>query len=530
MILPESREIKASSTLKKVRLSSAAAIWFWVFIGIWAFIASVQSAHGEAYAWVDGTPLLRERSVKLALSYGREEKARSNSHILKNELAPPPLLGSSQTFWAFNIAKEEYYQVEATLKAIGEHCYIYVENTNLTRASDKVIDRLRSSFDTRIYPTNSRVFGTPPDVDGDPRIFILVLDVKDNFSGTSQSFVAGYYDSTNQYPNGTQVEDEVLKTSNEAEILYVDLNPADPTSSQVLGTIAHEFQHMIHWNHDPLEDAWLNEGLSDLAIFLNGYGHPDSHVIAFREAPETSLADRFDNGLAEYGAAYLWALYLWEKYGGDTTIGELVSNTGVGKEGIEETLSSLSISATFASIFHDWKVANYLDDTSFDRRYGYESIDLNLYSDLKVVIPDEADGTGVVNGWGSEYLKIIDPAEITLKGDVALNARVISGEASVSDLVWENGTGSIRVDRTDTVLALNLDAPSVSGNELAPQSLYSYSINFEDSDTPPAQPPGDIFGLFGCSLAGSGGGSGLAGPLALGWVGLWGWRIIRRRR
>src|SRR5215216_4935336 len=44
------------------------------------------------------------------------------------------------------------------------------------------------------------------------------------------------------------------------------------------GTVAHELQHLIHNDHDPDEDSWIDEGMADLAIYLNGLGHPQDHV------------------------------------------------------------------------------------------------------------------------------------------------------------------------------------------------------------------------------------------------------------
>ena len=499
------------------------------------FIILIPYAHGENLPWVDGTALLHEQSVRLALEYGWGEKMVPGAGILKNKVSSPRLVGDSRTFWAVDFVKSEenqeiiYYQTEAVLEAIGEHSYIYVEKANISKVSNKAIAGLKSGFDEPIYPTTTEVFGDPPDVDGDLHIVILVLDIRDGFSGSGQPFVAGYYDSYNQYPNDTQMGNKVLGNSNETDMFYVDMDPADPASSQTLGTIAHEFQHMIHWNYDPFEDVWLNEGLADLAIFLNGYGHPVSHVDFFLRAPETSLADQFFSGLNEYGAAYLWTLYLWEKYGGDDTITSLVSNKGVGIKGIEETLTSLSISVTFADIFHDWKVANYLDGVSIDKRYGYKNIDLDSFSDLKIV---DADGEGEarkINGWGNDYLRFTGPSDIILEGNANLNIRIISNDSSVSDLVWENATATLKVGSGSIILALNPDEASVSGEELAPKSSYSYSTESEGGNPPASQPPDDVFGFFGCGFAGSGG-SGMVGPMALGWVGLWGWRFARRKR
>ena len=35
--------------------------------------------------------------------------------------------------------------------------------------------------------------------------------------------------------------------------------------------LAHEFQHMVHWNNDRNEETWVNEGMSELAQEVAGY-------------------------------------------------------------------------------------------------------------------------------------------------------------------------------------------------------------------------------------------------------------------
>ena len=38
------------------------------------------------------------------------------------------------------------------------------------------------------------------------------------------------------------------------------------------GTFAHEYQHLLQYYQDPNEVSWVNEGLSDFAETLTGYG------------------------------------------------------------------------------------------------------------------------------------------------------------------------------------------------------------------------------------------------------------------
>ena len=52
----------------------------------------------------------------------------------------------------------------------------------------------------------------------------------------------------------------------------------DTTDLTIEGVIAHELQHLLHNYSDPGELSWVDEGLADFAIFLNGYPTGGSHA------------------------------------------------------------------------------------------------------------------------------------------------------------------------------------------------------------------------------------------------------------
>ena len=51
----------------------------------------------------------------------------------------------------------------------------------------------------------------------------------------------------------------------------VHVNSTNPGSAYMLGVMAHEFQHLIHYVADPDEDSWINEAMSELAMSVSGY-------------------------------------------------------------------------------------------------------------------------------------------------------------------------------------------------------------------------------------------------------------------
>jgi hypothetical protein len=88
-------------------------------------------------------------------------------------------------------------------------------------------------------------FGSPPDVDMDGKLDILLLDIHDTFA-SSGSYVAGFFDP-NDLTNSA--------TSNECDLIYIDLYPSikydgEINVSRSVPTLAHEYQHLIHANYD----------------------------------------------------------------------------------------------------------------------------------------------------------------------------------------------------------------------------------------------------------------------------------------
>jgi uncharacterized protein YjdB len=178
-----------------------------------------------------------------------------------------------------------------------------------------------------------------------------------------------------------------------------------------LGTLAYEYFHFILNSYDPFEEIWVDEGLAGLARFVCGYGHLGSNVSAFASAPGTSLISWQDN-LANYGATYLFMLFLEEHYGGSATTLNIVSNPGVGIDGINSALSQSGQSVTVNDIFTKWVVANYLNNSSIsggayaytDSFSGISSAPGNFQNtDSKGTYP--ASGNGNLDLYAANYIR-----------------------------------------------------------------------------------------------------------------------------
>ena len=135
----------------------------------------------------------------------------------------------------------------------------------------------------------------PSDPDSDALV-MLAYNAFDDFyyDCDENSYTAGYFapDMIDQYGMNVIVVD----TLDWADRVGGD----DPVYE---GVIAHELQHLLHNYSDTGELSWVDEGLADFAIFLNGWGNTNDGHMEFQQVfhRETSLT-RWGGGLENYGA------------------------------------------------------------------------------------------------------------------------------------------------------------------------------------------------------------------------------------
>jgi hypothetical protein len=155
------------------------------------------------------------------------------------------------------------------------------------------------------------------------------------------------------------------------------------------GVIAHELEHLLMNYSDPGEPSWVDEGLADLAIFLNGYDIGGSHLTYHQVFHRETSLTRWGGGLENYGASLTYFLYLWEQAGGngdgtytadgqyDNAGGDLLiklifQNAADGMAGVQAAIDEFNrrTGADLRSaeeLFMDWAIAVKLDDEGSDR-------------------------------------------------------------------------------------------------------------------------------------------------------------------
>jgi len=256
--------------------------------------------------------------------------------------------------------------------------YVFPNPNGCWRPEDRIstawLAYLLGEFDNNIYPTDTAIFGEPlARGDEGQKVWILIHNIRDEsyYDCAQTSYIAGYFSAS---------ED----AENNKNMMHIDsydwLNRHGPGVARPYlyeGVFAHEFQHLVHFDQDPDEPSWVDEGCADLAMFLCGYGHSSGHIAYYFVYHEVISLTFWGGDLPDYGASYLFALYMFEHFGGAEFFTALVQEQANGIEGIENTLAAFGYTESFDEIFDDWTIANYIDDTrKSGGKYGYETLDV----------------------------------------------------------------------------------------------------------------------------------------------------------
>jgi hypothetical protein len=377
-----------------------------------------------------------------------------------NPTPPAYQPGDQETFWVGESDTLRFFQVTATLRYMGPNSYWWIENGfNVT---DEQVEASAETFENAIYPTNRAFFGSEwsPGVDNDPRVHIFIGNVPG---------VGGYFYSINEYSR------LINPYSNEKEMFFININYAGPGSDRLASILAHEFQHMIHWYNDGNEETWVNEGLSELAMALNGYDAGGTER-AFAQEPDTQLnawGQSANESISHYGASFLFMSYFLERFGEDA-MHQVVAHPANGADGFSQVLAAEGEALGFDDVFADWLIANYLDDPGLgDGLWGYRDLSLDTLSldDQHGDYPVQLESA--VSQYAADYIAF-DGLEgsLTIEFEGATQVKVVPNEAHSGTYQWWSNRG----DDSDMTLTRTFD---LSGVEQAALQFWTW-YNIEE--------------------------------------------------
>ncbi|WP_235853555.1 M6 family metallopeptidase [Halosimplex salinum] len=385
---------------------------------------------------------------------GSASAAESDSIVMDPDDEDHPLVGTTKQYLGSD--QGSYYFKEYTLLSVGDEIEVWVANDLSWPAGDSREDptisesqaeSMAEQFDENMYPVESETFGDPVARNGteslleqlgavpedyyetgenSSRTVLLVDNVRDQnyYDEEYPLYIAGFYSPTIQdYTDRNTITLDAFG--------WNEVNETNQRTGYE-GTLAHEYQHLIHADLDGDETTWVNEGMSDYAEVITGYGVSEGHLSAYEEMPSNSLTNWEDQGainvLADYGVAFTWTMYLDDQYGREF-ISNLASDEANGVESVENTLDEVGAKRDFADLYQDFSTAVVTDDirTPPKDEFHIDGLDVNV---------NTSGNVGTAGVWGTNYREI-DTSERGPIKDVT-----VSG-TDFTDTEWSTATDPV---------------------------------------------------------------------------------------
>ena len=185
--------------------------------------------------------------------------------------------------------------------AVSNSAIVIVDNTAPAGGfTDAEYLSFATTFDTLVFPLDTTAFGAPWDVDGNGRVVIFFTPAVNALTPAvgASGIIGGFFFERDLFPPTAQAITSPAGTqtlpacagSNFGEMFYVPVvDPAktynkyytskDTLKTDIIGTLAHEFQHLINASRRIYitvasvddEEVWLSEGMSHIAEELLYY-------------------------------------------------------------------------------------------------------------------------------------------------------------------------------------------------------------------------------------------------------------------
>ena len=295
-------------------------------------------------------------------------------------------------FWAWDFNRSMFYRVDAELLASNALCEIWVEKgsgVSATRAqtiANYYRDNIYAEMEKKLFWTEN-ISGVMMNTmqfadwlgDENGKLVILLLDIKDGYSGQGSSYIAGYFDSYNFLNHGE---------SNFRDMIYIDTNPLLQFGDQDLyRTIAHEMQHLMNFastvwfrstrvNGQIVSwremDVWIDEGLSESAEWIYS-GEYNKDRINWYNADNTllSMGDNFfvwnnyedipNSVLNDYATVNLFFQWLRLESGANDIYKRILTSTHNNVNAVLNSLNGTSLAGdSWAQLLEKWYTANYI--------------------------------------------------------------------------------------------------------------------------------------------------------------------------
>ena len=244
-----------------------------------------------------------------------------------------------------------------------------------------------------IKASEEAIFGPPPIINNISEVNVLFYDF-------NSENIRGYFNGSDQLCNDNE--------HNCSNIIYINAdNQLENDFNRSAFTLAHEYQHLLHWAADQFEgnyltnagdewyltSPWLNEGLSDLAPYILGIGqrdftpYLDNTYLSLDEWPLPS--ENVQNINAYYAKSALFVQYLWNlleffDFDGHILINLIFNDNQL--QGIDSIIDILSLfDIDYGLIFNSW-IINNIESYGISQNMSLENFFLNNTIDYNLII------------------------------------------------------------------------------------------------------------------------------------------------
>ena len=339
--------------------------------------------------------------------------------------------------------------------AISNRAIVVSDTANPTDGfTTEDLQNFGTTFDTLVYPVDTLNFGAPTDIDKNQHVILFFTRAVNELTPPSQNFyVGGFFFSRDLFPTTTAGTVEGCATSNFAEMLYLlvpdptgnvnqNVRTADFVRTVTVGTLAHEFQHLINASRHlylngsaTFEDTFLDEGLAHEAEELTFYRAsgltPGLNITyqVIQSSQKTQAA--FDNfgvqnfrrfrefltntltnspyannaNITTRGAIWSFLRYAADRRAGtESQLWFQLANPPAGIHGVSNL--TRAITPDLNAWVRDWSVSNYADDFI----PGIQSVDMDPSWNVRSMV------SAVNEGMWALATQQLDPTGVTSVG------------------------------------------------------------------------------------------------------------------
>jgi len=390
-------------------------------------------------------------------------------------------VGDTNTF--YTSTTDTGSQTEATLKKIvsdvttsfgSKTLNIWVSDDSFGSGCSKskcvtqtMVDELANTFlktgsDNDIYDWVTNIFGEEWEsnaqsqysnlISKNDEITILLTDI-DNDNKSNGGTIGYFWSKDNIKKSEVSGSNERIMFYADA-VMFANTSNGDFWQKEMYSTLAHEFQHMIHFYQktvllETIDDTWINEMLSETTedliatkiqhtgprgvVYTDGSagesGNTDGRYPLFNENNTLSLTS-WKNTLTDYSKVSAFGTFLIRNYGGAKVLHDIMDNKKEHEDAIE-----VATGKTFDTLLNEWGIAvllsdnenlentpfyntgDFTPDTYKNSTYQLGSINFFNY-DPQPTIQTTA---GTVQPQGNYYYKIGDNLTGTVTIDLSLN-------------------------------------------------------------------------------------------------------------